>query len=297
MARPKKKIEEVIEKKEEVITSSKRKSKKKEEIITQVEEIVIPKKRRRKPEKIIETNAKEQKEIEVKSESAENGEKEKPKRTRKSKEVTVEIIEEPKLSKQSRKKKEEYKPVVIVNETSKKRLKKNDDVPKLSSTPPPPIIKEESKPKVQKTPDSKKSKRSSVNIKDYYDFGEGKYVLGDVDELFDEKLAKKIKTTLKKLSKKNHGKDEKLGIHFFKVGDKVWDLIDYNNKILTVNSSLILCKSEIVTKEGKLRFCRRFEAKSNFRLYVDYSNNDYCLYFLNEDDPSPFIMLQNEAPI
>ena len=298
MARPKKKIEEVIEKKEEVITSSsKRKSKKKEEIITQVEEIVIPKKRTRKTEKNIETNTKEQKEIEVKIESAKDNIKEKPKRTRKSKEVTVEVIEEPKSSKQPKKKKEEYKPVVIVNETSKKRLKKNDDVPKLSSTPPPPIIKEESKSKVQKTPDSKKSKRSSVNIKDYYDFGEGKYVLGDVDELFDEKLAKKIKTTLKKLSKKNHGKDEKLGIHFFKVGDKVWDLIDYNNKILTVNSSLILCKSEIVTKEGKLRFCRRFEAKGNFRLYVDYTNNDYCLYFLNEDDPSPFIMLQNEAPI
>lgn len=293
MVRPKKKIEEVIEKKEEVITSSKRKSKKKEEITTQVEEIAIPKKRTRKTEKNIEISTKKDEEIEVKTESV----KEKPKRTRRSKEITVEAIEEPKSNKQPRKKKEEYKPVVIVNETSKKRIKKNDDVPKLSSTPPPPIIKEDSKPKVQKTPDSKKSKRSSVNIKDYYDFGEGKYVLGDIDELFDEKLAKKIKTTLKKLSKKNHGKDEKLGIHFFKVGDKVWDLIDYNNKILTVNSSLILCKSEIVTKEGKLRFCRRFEAKGNFRLYVDYTNNDYCLYFLNEDDPSPFIMLQNEAPI
>ena len=293
MARPKKKIEEVVEKKEEDITFSKRKSKKKEEITTQVEGIAIPKKRTRKTEKNIEISTKKDEEIEVKTESV----KEKPKRTRKSKEVTIEVIEEPKSSKQPRKKKEEYKPVVIVNETSKKRIKKNDVVPKLSSTPPPPIIKEDSKPKVQKTPDSKKSKRSSVNIKEYYDFGEGKYVLGDVDELFDEKLAKKIKTTLKKLSKKNHGKDEKMGIHFFKVGDKVWDLIDYNNKILTVNSSLILCKSEIVTKEGKLRFCRRFEAKGNFRLYVDYTNNDYCLYFLNEDDPSPFIMLQNEAPI
>lgn len=294
MARPKKKIEEVIEKKEEVITSSsKRKSKKKEEIVAQVEEISIPKKRTRKTEKIIEISSKKDEEIEVETESV----KEKPKRTRRSKEITVEAIEDSKSNKQTRKKKEEYKPVVIINETPKKRLKKNSDVPKLSSTPPPPIIKEESKPKVQKTLESKKTKRSSVNIKDYYEFEEGKYVLGDVDELFDEKLAKKIKTTLKKLSKKNHGKDEKLDIHFFKVGDKVWDLIDYNNKILTVNSSLILCKSEIVTKEGKLRFCRRFEAKSNFRLYVDYTNNDYCLYFLNEDDPSPFIMLQNEAPI
>ena len=112
MARPKKKIEEVIEKKEEVITSSsKRKSKKKEEIVAQVEEIVIPKKRTRKTEKIIETNTKEQKEIEVKSESAKDNIKEKPKRTRKSKEVTVEVIEEPKSSKQPRKKKETEKPV------------------------------------------------------------------------------------------------------------------------------------------------------------------------------------------
>ena len=263
MAR-KKKVEEVVEKVVEVVSPTiKRPRKKKNEakiISPPVEEIIVPKKR-----------------------------------TRKTKEETVE-----KETKQSKKKKvEEPKPVVIINEVPKKRTKKSstENVSKLSSTPPPPQPKENPKPKVQKSPEPKKSKKTFLNIKDYYEFEEGKYVLGDVDELFDENLAKKIKTSLKKLSKKNHVKDDKFGIHFFKVGDKVWDMIDYNNKILTSNNNLIICKSETITKEGKLRFCRRFEARSKFRIYVDYTDFDYCLYFMNEDDPSPFMMLQNDAAI
>jgi hypothetical protein len=118
-----------------------------------------------------------------------------------------------------------------------------------------------------------------------------------VEELFDEKLLKKMKTSIKKLSKKNHGKDDKLGIHYFKVGDKVWDFIEYNNKILTASNSLILCKNETVTKEGKLRFCKRFEAKEKFKVFVDYTKDDYCLYFYYEDTPSPFMMLNDEALI
>lgn len=281
VARPKKKIEEVVEKKEDVISSSKRKTKKKEEIILQMEEPNIPKKRTRKPKEVIQTVVDE-----------------KQKKIKDNEDVVEEKTTKEIKIKQTRKKKEEPKPVIIINDSPKKRKKKdNEDVPKLSSTPPLPHSKEEPKPKIQKASETKKTKKSFLNIKDYYDFEEGKYVLGDVDELFDEKLAKKIKTSLKKLSKKNHNKDDKLGIHFFKVGEKVWDLIEYNNKILTANNSLILCKSETVTKEGKLRFCRRFEARNKFRIYVDYSKNDYCLYFFNEDDPSPFMMLQDDAVI
>ena len=156
----------------------------------------------------------------------------------------------------ARKKKvvEEVKPIVIVNEPPKKRTrkKKEDNTPKLSSVPPPPPPKEEPK-KVEPTK-PKKPKKPILKVKDFYEFEEGKYVLGDVEELFDEKLTKKMKTAVKKLSKKNHGKDDKLGIHYFKVGDKVWDFIEYNSKILTASNSLILCKSETVTKEGKLRY-------------------------------------------
>lgn len=210
----------------------------------------------------------------------------KPKRTRKKK------VEESKVQKTS-----EAKPIVIVNEPPKKRTrkKKEDDTPKLASVPPPKVEKVIEKPKEQPKP--KKPKKPILKVKDFYEFEEGKYVLGDVEELFDEKLLKKMKTSIKKLSKKNHGKDDKLGIHYFKVGDKVWDCIEYNSKILTASNSLILCKSETVTKEGKLRFCKRFEAKEKFKLFVDYTKDDYCLYFYYEDEPSPFMMLNDEALI
>ena len=216
---------------------------------------------------------------------------------RKKKEVVEEVVvEKPKRARATKKKVEESKPIVIVNEPPKKRSRrKKEEEPKLASVPPPKVEKVIEKPKEQPKP--RKPKKPILKVKDFYEFEEGKYVLGDVEELFDEKLLKKMKTAVKKLSKKNHGKDDKLGIHYFKVGDKVWDFIEYNNKILTASNSLILCKSETVTKEGKLRFCRRFEAKEKFKVFVDYTKDDYCLYFYYEDTPSPFMMLNDEALI
>ena len=212
---------------------------------------------------------------------------------RKKKVVEEVVVEKPKRTRATKKNVEESKPIVIVNEPPKKRTrKKKEEEPKLASVPPPKV--EPPKPKVQKVSEPRKPKKPILKVKDFYEFEEGKYVLGDVDELFDEKLTKKMKTAVKKLSKKNHGKDDKLGIHYFKVGDKVWDFIEYNNKILTASNSLILCKSETVTKEGKLRFCRRFEAKESFRVEVDYTDEDWCLYFWYKESPSPFMMLQGE---
>lgn len=215
---------------------------------------------------------------------------------RKKKEVVEEVVvEKPKRTRATKKKVEEPKPIVIVNEPPKKRTRrKKEEEPKLASVPPPPPKEE---PKKVEPPKPKKTKKPILKVKDFYEFEEGKYVLGDVDELFDEKLLKKMKTSIKKLSKKNHGKDDKLGIHYFKVGDKVWDFIEYNSKILTASNSLILCKSETITKEGKLRFCKRFEAKEKFKVFVDYTKDDYCLYFYYEDTPSPFMMLNDEALI
>lgn len=215
----------------------------------------------------------------------------------KKKEVVEEIVvEKPKRTRATKKKVEEPKPIVIVNDPPKKRTRrKKEEEPKLASVPPPKVEKVIEKPKEQPKP--RKPKKPILKVKDFYEFEEGKYVLGDVEELFDEKLLKKMKTAIKKLSKKNHGKDDKLGIHYFKVGDKVWDFIEYNSKILTASNSLILCKSETVTKEGKLRFCKRFEAKEKFKVFVDYTKDDYCLYFYYEDTPSPFMMLNDEALI
>ena len=232
---------------------------------------------------------------------------------RKKKEVIEEVVEKPKRTRATKKKVEEPKPIVIVNEPPKKRTRKKtkdevaskttkEEEPKLASTPPPKVQKKselppKEEPKKVEPPKPKKTKKPILKVKDFYEFEEGKYVLGDVEELFDEKLLKKMKTSIKKLSKKNHGKDDKLGIHYFKVGDKVWDFIEYNSKILTASNSLILCKSETVTKEGKLRFCKRFEAKEKFKVFVDYTKDDYCLYFYYEDTPSPFMMLNDEALI
>ena len=179
---------------------------------------------------------------------------------------------------------------VVVEKPKRTRKKKVEESKPIVNEPP----KEE--PKKVESPKTKKTKKPILKVKDFYEFEEGKYVLGDVEELFDEKLLKKMKTSIKKLSKKNHGKDDKLGIHYFKVGDKVWDLIEYNSKILTSSNSLILCKDDVI-KSGKLRFCRRFVAKDKFKVFVDYTNDDYCLYFCYEDEPSPFIMLNDEGII
>lgn len=284
MARSKKKVTEVVEKVEDVISPTpKKKLVNKDKTVI---ETVSPKKKTRK---VIAGNPMDDVKDEIK-----------PKRSR----ATKKKVEEPKL-------------IVIVNEPPKKKTRKKtkdevasktkkEEEPKSKLPSTPPIVEkvkkepkkvEPPKPKVQKVSEPKKPKKPILKVKDFYEFGEGKYVLGDVDELFDEKLTKKMKTAVKKLSKKNHGKDDKLGIHYFKVGDKVWDFIEYNSKILTASNSLILCKSETVTKEGKLRFCKRFEAKEKFTVFVDYTKEDYCLYFYNEDEPSPFMMLQGESTL
>ena len=211
---------------------------------------------------------------------------------RKKKEVVEEVVvEKPKRTRATKKKVEEPKPIVIVNEPPK--VQKTSEPKKRSRRK----KEEEPKQKVQKVSEPRKPKKPILKVKEFYEFEEGKYVLGDVEELFDEKLLKKMKTSIKKLSKKNHGKDDNLGIHYFKVGDKVWDFIEYNNKILTASNSLILCKSDAVTKEGKLRFCKRFEAKEKFKVFVDYTKDDYCLYFWTENEPCPFMMLNDEALI
>ena len=296
MARIKKKVTDAIEKVEENVqetipTTPKRISKKKvAKVEPEVVKEVIEKSSKSRKKKITEEVQKSiQCETPVVQKSPEPKE-----RTRKTNDTsTSELIKKEENS--TNKKVDVSKPVIIDNILPKKtRKSKKDNKPKLSAVPPEKV--EEVKEKVV-TESPKKKWKPPVKTKDFYEFEEGKYVLGDVEELFDEKLLKKMKISIKKLSKKNHGKDDKLGIHYFKVGDKVWDFIEYNSKILTASNSLILCKSETVTKEGKLRFCKRFEAKEKFKVFVDYTKDDYCLYFWNEDSPSPFMMLNDEALI
>ena len=291
MARSKKKVTEVVEKVEDVISPTPKKK-----VVNKYKTVIETVSPKKKTSKDITEKPTEIVKDEIK-----------PKKIRKSK-ANEAIIETPKKNKKA----SEPKPIVIVNEPtkvqktseSKKRTRKKTkdeavfktkkvEEPKLSSVPPQ-LPKKEPKQKVQKLSEPMKLKKPILKVKDFYEFEEGKYVLGDVEELFDEKSLKMAKTTVKKLSKKNHGKDDKLGIHYFKVGDKVWDLIEYNSKILTASNSLILCKDDII-KSGKLKFCRRFVAKDKFKVFVDYTKDDYCLYFYYEDEPSPFMMLNDEA--
>lgn len=265
MARYKKKVTEVVEKVEDVISPTPKKK-----VVNKDKTAIETVSPRKKTRKIITGKPIDDIKDEIK-----------PKKVHK---TNDDIIIEPPKKRTRKKTKDE-----VASKTTK------EEKPKLASVPPPKIEKVVEKPKEQPKP--KKPKKPILKVKDFYEFEEGKYVLGDVEELFDEKLLKKMRTTVKKLSKKNHGKDDKLGIHYFKVGDKVWDFIEYNSKILTASNSLILCKSETVTKEGKLRFCRRFEAKNPFKVFVDYTKDDYCLYFYYEDEPSPFMMLNDEAII
>ena len=143
---------------------------------------------------------------------------------------------------------------------------------------------------------ARKKKEKETPNKIIYQFPEGKYVLGDVDELFEEPFLKKVKSSVKKIMKKdNHGIDDKLNFHCFRVTDKCIDLIEYQSKILTPGLSLILCKDDII-KSGKLRFCRRFATKEPFYIHVDYKeDDDWCLYFWYNDSPSPFMMWQGET--
>lgn len=318
MARTKKKVTDTIEKVEEnvqetISTTPKRVSKKK---VTKVEpkvvKEVIEKSSTKNVKKNTETDVdkttgKKRKSktssvkdgsVSIRAEEKINVVAEKSSETRKKK-VTEEVQSFTDQKKRTRKTKdttdkkvEESKSVVIDNTPTKKtRKSKKDNKPKLSAVPHERV--EEVKEKVV-VESPKKEWKPPVKTKDFYEFEEGKYVLGDVEELFDEAFTKKVKASVKKLSKKNHGKDDNLGIYFFKVNEKVWDLIEYNNKILTANKVLILCKSELITKDGKLRFCRRFESREKFRVYPEYTKNDYCLFFYNFDSPSPFIMLQDE---
>lgn len=284
MARSKKKVTEVVEKVEDVIFPTPKKK-----VVNKDKTVIETVYSKKKTSKVITEKPMEIVKDEIK-----------PKKIRKTK-VDEQIIETPKKNKKT----SEPKPIVNINEPTKvqktsepkKKTRKNkEEEPKLATIPPSPP-KKESKVKVQRVSESRKLKKPIFKVKDFYEFEEGKYVLGDVEELFDEKSLKKMKTSIKKLSKKNHGKDDNLGIHYFKVGDKVWDFIEYNTKILTASNSLILCKSDKITKEGKLRFCKRFEAKEKFKVFVDYTKDDYCLYFWTENEPCPFMMLNDEALI
>lgn len=141
-----------------------------------------------------------------------------------------------------------------------------------------------------------KCSKSATKNPEVFRLPAGKYVLGDIENLFEAGECKKFRTSLKKLKKKSKfGKDERLNYYYFSSTEKCYDLIEYNSSILTPSEAFILIDAERV-KSGKLRGCRRFIAKNEFYIKSDYTPEDFAIYFY-DTNPSPFMIWQSESTI
>ena len=123
-------------------------------------------------------------------------------------------------------------------------------------------------------------------------FEPGKYVLGDISNLFEEKDFKKMKGPISKL-KAHSGFNKKFNLHFFKgIDRKFIDYIEFNSYIIAENC-LALVPEEMV-KKGRLINCKRFNSKTKF--LVEYINDNLGIVVSLKDNeaPSPFMMLVQE---
>lgn len=130
------------------------------------------------------------------------------------------------------------------------------------------------------------------NKRDIFYFEPGKYVVGDIANLFEEQDFKKIKNSLSKIKTKS-GLNKKFSLHFFKgINRKFIDYIEYNSYIISENF-LVLAPDEFV-KNGRLSNCKRINAKTPFSVEYVYDNIGVAIYFKEFDAPSPFMMLVQE---
>ena len=116
-------------------------------------------------------------------------------------------------------------------------------------------------------------------------------------KIFEEKEAKKVKSTLTKLKAKG-GLNKKFNLHYFRadVADaKFVDYIDKDVELLAETCFVII--PEEFAKKGRLSNCKRFTAKNDFRLTYLHDKDGIVLYFQEPDAPRPFMMLVqlNEA--
>ena len=122
-------------------------------------------------------------------------------------------------------------------------------------------------------------------------FQAGKYVVGDITKLFEEKDAKKMKTSLSRL-KNNGGYNKKFDLYYFKSNNTSNIFTDYIEKgVELVAETCLAIIPEESAKKGRLNNCKRFNAKNDFTL--TYVNDDLgiALYFQEQDAPGPFMML------
>lgn len=133
--------------------------------------------------------------------------------------------------------------------------------------------------------------------REFFSFKSGKYVVGDVTKIFEEKEAKKIKSALLKLKAKG-GFNKKFGIYYFRPDVSDTKFMDYIEKDveLLAESCLVMVPDELA-KKGRLSNCRRFNAKNDFQLQYLHDSKGIVLYFQEPELPGPFMMLvqANEA--
>ena len=128
--------------------------------------------------------------------------------------------------------------------------------------------------------------------KEIFYFEPGKYVFGDISNLFEEKDFKKMKAPLSKL-KALSGFNKKFNLHFFKgIDRKFADYIEFNSYIIAENC-LALAPEEMV-KKGRLINCKRFNAKTKFTLEYVNDKIGVAIYLKDPEAPSPFMMLVQE---
>lgn len=125
---------------------------------------------------------------------------------------------------------------------------------------------------------------------DIFYFEAGKYVIGDLLNLFDEKDIKKMKATFSR-AKTKYGLNKKFNFHYFK-GDatnEFEDYIDKGTKLLTEVCLMIVPEENV--KSGRLSNCKRLNAKSKFTVKYITDKLGSVLYFNYPNEPGPFMML------
>lgn len=122
-------------------------------------------------------------------------------------------------------------------------------------------------------------------------FKAGKYIVGDIFKLFEERDAKKIKTTISRLKAKGCY-NKKFGLYYFKPDTVPAIFTDYIEKgIELLTDFCLVIIPEESAKKGRLNNCKRFNAKNDFNLTYLHDEAGIVLYLQEPDAPSPFMML------
>lgn len=126
----------------------------------------------------------------------------------------------------------------------------------------------------------------------------GKYVIGDIKNMFTDSKRKEVEKALKPFIKKNSnfGKDDSSKYYYFSCSEKCYDLIEFNGTILTPSKRFILTDVDNI-KSGKLMGCKRFSTKEDFIVKPDYTDEDFAVYFQEKNGVSPFMIWQAESTI